>query len=517
MLFNSVKFIFVFLPIALVGYQLAGMISRKAPIHWLTLISLVFYASWRSDFLALLLGSACFNYGCAFLICKSRGSERKQTALLAAAICGNLFALCYFKYLFPALAFLHEAGVISSVFGSVILPLGISFFTFTQIGYLVDLKQDSIQLGSFFDYLFFVTFFPHLIAGPILHHSEIMPQLASRARSSLKSEDLAAGLSLFVIGLFKKVALADTMAPMANLVFANPEHSHALEAWRGVLSYAMQLYFDFSGYSDMAIGLAYMFSIKFPINFNSPYKARSIIDFWQRWHMTLTRYLTMYLYNPISLSLTRRSMKRGKRLSSKGSLTAAGFVQRILFPTLTTMSLAGIWHGAGLQFLIFGVLHGCYLSINHAWRIFGGRIRSAVEPFSAKFQALVSAVSVLLVFAAVLVGQIYFRASSAQAAGSILAGMGGLHEHLPPARDLGTSHFQQAALLLLCFAIVWFCPNSQQILQRSGMFLEQPLGSPMTNRYVWRPNLAWASLVSVLFLYCLTQLTNPSEFLYFQF
>ena len=517
MLFNSPKFLFLFLPVALLGFQLAGFASRKLAVAWLALISLYFYGSWRMDFLALLLGSALCNYSFAAAIAKFRDKEPQQTVILACAIAANLLALCYFKYLFPTLGFLHDIGMVSSVFHSVILPLGISFFTFTQIGYLVDLKQGSAELEPIIHYLFFVTFFPHLIAGPILHHSEIMPQIEGKKRFSLQGRDVAAGLSLFVIGLFKKVALADSIAPMANVAFSAPYHLHTLAAWRGVLSYSMQLYFDFSGYSDMAIGLAYMFSIKFPINFNSPYKAKSIIDFWQRWHMTLTRYLTLYLYNPISLSLTRRSMRLGKRLSSKGSLTMAGFVQRIFFPTMTTMFLAGLWHGAGLQFIVFGVLHGFYLCINHAWRIFGNKIRAVAQPFSTNFPYLTSAASVLLVFLAVLVGQVYFRAPSAYAATCMMGSLIGLRNSLPSDPGPAGTHSYQIGLLTVLFVIVWFCPNSQQILQHSGMFLEESRDSEPTGKLRWRPTLAWASTLSLMFLYCLTQLTNASEFLYFQF
>jgi len=412
MLFNSFEFLFAFLPVALIGFHLLASLSRRAAIVWLALISIAFYGLWNSRIVVLLLVSVGFNYLSAVLIDRWRQNSKMQSAVLVAAVSVNLAALCYFKYLFPTLEFLHEANILAGTFQNVVLPLGISFFTFTQIGYLVDLKQGEAELEPVWNYVFFVTFFPHLIAGPILHHREIMPQLSRPGRFSLNSDDISAGATLFAIGLFKKVILADKISRFVGPTFAQPSSITFLGAWGGVLSYALQLYFDFSGYSDMAIGLARMFSIRFPLNFNSPYKAKSIIDFWQRWHMTLTRYLTLYLYNPMALSATRRGAQRGPKGRGVKKITVGSFASRIAAPTLITMFLAGVWHGAGLQFLIFGLLHGVYICINHAWRSFGGGIRRWSLPLTTKVPLVFSALSVLLVFIPVVFAEVFFRANS---------------------------------------------------------------------------------------------------------
>ncbi len=542
MLFNSAEFLFVFLPVTLLGFQWCGRSSKTLAIIWLSFMSLVFYGAWRKEFLLLLVGSICFNYGSAWLLAKWKNAEKQQNILLTSAVIINLLALSYFKYLFPTLGFLHDLGLVSNRVASVVLPLGISFFTFTQIAYLIDLKQETAELEPFANYLLFVTFFPHLIAGPILHHSEIMPQIVQRRRFTLNAHDVAAGISLFVIGLFKKVVFADRIAVYVPQAFTSTAHVQLFSAWEGVLAYAMQLYFDFSGYSDMAIGLAYMFSIRFPLNFNSPYKAKSIINFWQRWHMTLTRYLTLYLYNPMALWMARRSAHQGM-WTQKHRISISAFLQKVCFPTLTTMFLAGIWHGAGMQFIIFGLLHGFYLSVNHAWRSFGGRIRSFAAPLSTRIPIVFSVFSTLLVFLAVLIGQVFFRADSSGQACQILGGMVGLHgialpvqvfahlEHwatplvhsgfLSPGSSFSSGDAKEIGLLILLLAVVWFCPNSQQIFHSSGMFLSEartesarrlPFGIPH-----WKPSLGWAALMAFLFILGLIGLKRASEFLYFQF
>ena len=265
-------------------------------------------------------------------------------------VLGNILLLFYLKYLFPLMHWLDSFGWhLTSGTSGVILPLGISFFTFTQIGYLIDCQAGMVKDRNFRNYLLFVIFFPHLIAGPIVHHKEMIPQFANPDTYRLKAENIAVGLVLFVMGLFKKVVIADHFAPLAQTAFVAGWPACFCGLGRSV-AYSLQLYFDFSGYSEMAIGLARMFGISFPANFNSPYKATSIIDFWQRWHMTLTRYLNLYLYNPIALSISRRRMAVGKPVSKQATKTMAGFASMVAFPTLVTMTLAGIWHGAGLSF-----------------------------------------------------------------------------------------------------------------------------------------------------------------------
>src|SRR5271169_3353436 len=283
MLFNSPVFLFCFLPIVMVGFAIAGRFGRTAVISWLAVMSLVFYAYWRPAFLVLLLASVAMNYGFSRCLWRFREQPRMQLWLLTLGVTANLAILAYFKYFFPLLNFISDFLGIGTELNNVVLPLGISFFTFTQIAYLVDLSQDAADPQDFVGYVLFVTFFPHLIAGPILHHREIMPQFARIRKFLINWNDLTMGFSWFILGLCKKVLIADRLSAAADAAFAHSAGLSMTASWLGVLNYALQLYFDFSGYSDMAMGLARMFSIEFPFNFDSPYKASSIIDFWSRW------------------------------------------------------------------------------------------------------------------------------------------------------------------------------------------------------------------------------------------
>jgi alginate O-acetyltransferase complex protein AlgI len=416
---------------------------------------------------------------------------------LAVAITANLLLLGYFKY---ANFFLAAFGTEWSL-GAVILPLGISFYTFTQIAYLVDIYRAEPAGASYSKYLLFVTVFPHLIAGPILHHREIMPQFGRRITPT--AENFAIGLTIFAIGLFKKVMLADGVAPYASPVFdaaAQGQPITFLEAWGGALAYTLQLYFDFSGYSDMAIGLARLFGITFPINFASPYKATSIIEFWRRWHITLSRFLRDYLY--IALGGNRHgSMRRYVNL-------------------MVTMLLGGLWHGAGWTFIIWGGLHGLYLVINHLWRAAGLRIGSDL-------------LSGAITFVAVVAAWVFFRAASVDAALNILSGMAGLHGLVLPAEwqaklawlpaiahfafaDLGATfrgreELQTLAALLL---LTWLAPNTQQLMRGFAPTLGEIGGA---GRLTWKPSFGWAVAIAALTALPLLHLNRVSEFLYYQF
>jgi alginate O-acetyltransferase complex protein AlgI len=529
-LFNSYPFIFGFLPVVLIGYQIAAHFHRRAVVLWLVVASMAFYAYWRPGFLVLLLCSVLMNYLLACLISGRIANRIPSQWLLWIGIGVNLAALCYYKYFFPLLNWMARSAHSGTRWNDVVLPLGISFFTFTQIAYLVDLQEGSAKQQDLASYSLFVTFFPHLIAGPILHHGEIMPQFQQDRDYRLRSNDLAVGVSWFIMGLFKKVMLADQFAIPANAAFRAPFHLGALSSWAGVLAYSLQLYFDFSGYSDMALGLARMFSIDFPLNFSSPYKAASIIDFWQRWHMTLTRYITVYIYNPASMWIRRRRLAKGQKISVKALTTRRGFADMVVAPTLLTLVLAGIWHGAGLQFAIFGILHGIYLSINHAWLIF----RKAPDPAA---QSLISrhlghVAAVLLTFSAVLLGQVFFRANSVSDALVMLGGLMGLHGlgHLAPLKDGIALHggngpgeylatLRDWAELVVGFIIVWTFPNTQQILLKFGPALEVTKAD-LEARLVpvfWRPSAAWGATLGMAFVMILIRLQDPSTFLYFQF
>ena len=510
MLFNSLSFILVFLPVALVGFYGLGLWSNRWAAAWLVAMSLLFYSWWSPSLVLLIAASITFNFTSGAFILKTQPRPNLQSLLLALAISGDLLLLFYYKYFFSLLNWLDFHGLIQlSHPYNVILPLGISFFTFTQIGYLVDCKGGVVKSNRLLDYCLFVTFFPHLIAGPILHHREMMPQFADPKTYRFDWENIAVGGTLFIIGLAKKVLIADRFIPAVTETFAHPAGLSFFHAWDGALSYSLQLYFDFSGYSDMACGLAILFGLRFPANFNSPYCAMNIIDYWQRWHMTLTRYLTLYVYSPIALWVSRRRLAQGKSVSRKAISTPGGFFSMIAFPTFFTMTLAGIWHGAGLTFLVFGLLHAFYLTVNHAWRSFGPRVPEKPPHPVLRIAADVSKIA--LTYLAVLVAQVFFRATSVHAGIALLEDMGGRHGFSGASALAG-----HAALILAVFLIVWFMPNSLQILHA-----HQPTLSKI-NPGRWsiaqlKPNIAWGVAVGLVGALALLAVTGMTEFLYFRF
>jgi alginate O-acetyltransferase complex protein AlgI len=524
MLFNSSVFCYVFLPISILGYYfLARCSGVSAAKIWLCAASFVFYAWWNPVFVVLLIGSIAFNYSLSvFLTAGDSAPDRRESLLLAAGIAANLLLLFYFKYFASLSRFLHDLGLTRADAGSIILPLGISFFTFTQIGYLVDCRLGLVKERSLVNYVLFVTFFPHLIAGPILHHREIMPQFANPATYRFKAENLAIGLALFAFGLFKKVALADSISPWAEQGFLHPAGTAFIQSWSVALGYSMQLYFDFSGYSDMAIALGIMFGVKLPLNFNSPYKASSIIDFWQRWHMTLTRYLTLLLYNPIALWVSRRRQAKGQPAGQRAASTPSGFRSMIVLPTMVTMLLAGVWHGAGLQFFIFGALHGAYICINRAWRIFMPSSSSTASPPPALLPRLWSRFwPVATTYLAVLVAEIFFRAASCGDALALLAGMsGGNGGGVWPSyftSNLDALRLADNLVLGLSLAVIAFwAPNVYQIMGQWSPALTK-VRSTLRPSQQWQPTVRWAMVAGALLFLASLRFDQKAVFLYFQF
>lgn len=529
MLFNSLRFLFVFLPVTILGFQLLGRYGRRPVIAWLGIMSVVFYAAWSRVYVFFLLGSILVNYLLAKTIAWAPEDSSRRKRLVIGGIAANLLALFYFKYLYKLLVSVSVLHIAPANPHPIVLPLGISFFTFTQISYLVDLAQGQAEVQDFFSYLLFVTFFPHLIAGPILHHKEMMPQFggaspgtqAERARRfALHAEDVSVGITWFLMGLAKKVLIADKLAPAADAAFRSAGSLSAANAWTGVIVYSMQLYFDFSGYSDMALGLARIFSIRFPLNFDSPYKATSVTEYWQRWHMTLTRYITLYLYNPILLSVQRHRIARGKKTSRKALATFGGFMSMVAYPTMVTMLITGIWHGAGLQFVVFGLIHGVYLTANQAWRHFHQRAHNAPpapKPAGARRLAMMVGVYLQVVFA-----MIFFRSESMHSAFALLADMFGHN---------GAGQLEQvsAGWLAFClFPVVWFFPNTQQILGQEtgpggvptlpGVANANPPQVPRVfSDLRWHPNIGWAVVMAIVFFAVLANLDSTTSFLYFQF
>jgi D-alanyl-lipoteichoic acid acyltransferase DltB (MBOAT superfamily) len=517
--FSSYIFIFAFLPLTVLGFHACSKIAPVAAKTWLCAASIVFYGYWFIGWVPVLFVSILFNYLVGIAI-RTAAPGPRQTGALIIGIGANLMALIYYKYLYAVLTFLHITSLAGTAVDPIALPLGISFFTFTQIAYLVDTSQGYAREYSFLNYLLFVTFFPHLIAGPIVHHRDLMPQFDDPKNHRLQPHEFAIGLTIFVIGLVKKTVIADRMSGIANGFLQPDVPLDALAAWIGMLAYSMQLYFDFSGYSDMAIGLARMFGIKFPINFNSPYKATSIIDFWQRWHITLTRFLTAYVYNPIALYLTRRRAAAGKPTSKKAVQTLSGFLEMIALPMMVTMTLAGVWHGAGLQFVLFGVLHGLYLSINHVWRTFGPR-RGGDTPRGSAIAITRIASSMLLTYLAVLLGQVFFRAESVDAALSMLAAMadfGGFdlpNDAFAAHLELG-EYIRAAVLLGAVMLIAWTAPNTLQIMAACEPALGLPRSLPAAPLQ-WRMNMRWALVVGIAFLAGALSISENQPFIYFQF
>lgn len=507
MIFSSYVFLFGFLPLTLVGFLLFSTVSHRASKLWLCAASLVFYGWWDTRWLPVLLASIVVNYLFGLRLIRRAPAERATRPTLFLAIAVNIGALVYYKYIGGIFAVLGVPALVPLAQG---LPLGISFFTFTQIAFLVDVSQGFHERYTPINYLLFVTFFPHLIAGPIVHHRDLMPQFEEERNYRFQPDEFAVGLAIFAIGLAKKALIADQAATIAaRLLDQGPVGPSA--AWIGVLSYSMQLYFDFSGYSDMAIGLARMFGIKFPINFDSPYKATSIIEFWQCWHITLTRFLTAYLYNPIALALVRRRAQAGKSTSKRVSQTPAGFLELIALPTTTTLVLAGIWHGAGLQFIIFGALHSTYVSINHAWRTFGPRERE-LSPMPALLRRIGYGV---LVYLAVLLAQVFFRAESTHAALRVLGEMAGAGRLAGPAAGQQVAALD-VAVLLGSMAVAWLAPNTQQIMARfePAIMLGHKLGgSPVLARF----DLRWAAAFGILLFIGLFSIREGQPFIYFQF
>jgi len=519
LLFNSYTFLLVFLPIALLGWHALRRAPFRVVLGWLVMVSFVFYGVWNPDpkhpwspqYVLLILGSCVFNYLLGRQLSRlhreggdscppdRRGDRSLATPhgklLLTAAVTANLALLGYFKYA----GFL--AGITKSLTGwpttvpEIILPLAISFFTFLQIAYLVDAYRGETEEYHFTDYLLFVTFFPHLIAGPLIHHREMMPQF--RKRHHGWHRDFPVGLGIFLCGLFKKVVIADNLARIATPVFglaaADGRDPTMAEAWVGAVAYALQLYFDFSGYSDMALGAARLFGIRFPLNFHSPYKADSIVEFWRRWHMTLSRFLRDYLYIPLG----------GNR---KGP--SRRYVNLFL-----TMLLGGIWHGAGWTFVMWGALHGTYLCLNHAW--LGLRKKLA-------WPALPKPLAIAVTFLAVLVGWVYFRAHDFASANRMLASMTGLNGFDGwPDKAARVVASAEPLKLLPALIGVWLFPNTQEIFARYRPALRvkgAPFPASGTRRWwQWRPTPAFAAATVLLAVATGLQFDKISEFIYFQF
>ena len=521
MLFPSFPFLFVFLPITLIGARaVTAGLGEGAVRTWLLVASLVFYVWWHPPDLAVLVASLAMNALVATRLAPGLPARRM---MLLFGVGANLALLGYFKYAaFLADTWSAITGEAVTI-GPISLPLAISFFTFQQIAYLVDRYRGVVGDVGWRHYALFVSFFPQLIAGPIVHFREVGVQLKRPGLGRFAPEDVAVGATFLAFGLFKKVILADGIAPYADFVFAAAGNGAPLtiaEAWMGALLFTFQIYFDFSAYSDMAIGLARLFGIRLPENFNSPYKASNIVDFWSRWNMTLSRFLRDYLYFPLFFS---------KRFGGRG----AG---KRVFAVMVTMLLGGLWHGAGWTYVLWGALHGAFMVIHGGWRW----LRAARDGGPAGRAGHV--VATALTFLAVTASMVLFRAASFETAVAMLHSMfggngfalpgrlEGLFEHAPALEALGVDFrgafrnqvlaWQPALIWIVVEAFVVFAaPNTQELLMRYGPTLRRnpPAPDAPLPRLRWEPTPAWALLAAGMTLLAILNLGQVEEFVYFQF
>jgi alginate O-acetyltransferase complex protein AlgI len=494
MLFNSYPFLFVFLPITLlIFYGLRRIGRRDLCIPFLMLASLAFYSYWMPRDLPILLATVIWNFLFAGYLARPSAPRRKLA--LVAAISGNLGLLAYFKY------FDFVVGNVAHLLGfgylphGVPLPIGISFFTFTQIAYIVDCYRSRECETKFVNYGLFVTVFPHLIAGPIIHHAQMRPQFVRLMRESIDPRMLALGVPILIMGLAKKVLLADNLSALADPVFAAADkavHLNAGSAWLGVIAYTLQIYFDFSGYSDMAVGLGLLFGLRFPVNFDSPYKSISVIEFWRRWHITLSTWLRDYLY----FSLGGNRSGEAKRLRN----------------IAITMLLGGIWHGAGWTFVIWGALHAIYIVANHLVRKLLPRDRRSRPIRFVKWA---------LTLSLVMLAWVFFRAKSVSAALDVLNSILTARAGADGIRALDVLDY---GLLVVGAGIALFASNTQEIFGYSA----DPSALPVTPKYAFFPaqgsslamdgiSAAAAALLGVLAAGVLASLWRPAIFIYFNF
>lgn len=517
MLFNSLQFVFVFLPLVLAGYYLVIRLGLRDWIFlFLVIASLIFYAVWNPPYVLLLIGSMLVNYVFGSWLARRRDREMRLGWVLAGGVLFNVALLFYYKY---ANFFVDNVNAVAGTeytIQKILLPLAISFYTLQQIAFLVDVTRGEVRPSGVWRYATFVIFFPQLIAGPIVHYKEMMPQFFGRSLGRFATANLTVGLAIFAIGLFKKTVIADTAAGFSTPVYDLAQQGETiglLAAWRAAICYTLQLYFDFSGYSDMALGLARMFGVKLPPNFHSPLRAASIIEYWRRWHMTLQQFIVVYMHQPLVVPLTRWGAERGYGKWAMYWVTIA-------VPTVVLFLVIGFWHGASWTFVVFGLMHGIYLATNEFWRMHRRKARKKVKPGAGDMVAY-HALTLVCVAAA----NVVFRADSLAAAGAIWAGMlrlgdlGALHTVLPA--SLPELLVEPFAFIVIVTAIVAFFPNTQQIMGRYSPVLHwqrwRDVARPLI-QFQWRPSWPWAVVTGLVLFFGVAFISRgQSEFIYFNF
>ncbi len=500
--FSSFEFVLAFLPVIYGGFVIANRIGGwNASINFLVAASFAFYGLFGLNLLAILITSITVNFLIARAIISKKDDRDVTRKLMIGGIAVNLLALGYLKYsdflvgLFgPSATAPHAVNVI-----------GVSFFTFIQIGYLIDAFNGQLVRHDFARYALFSAFFPCVTAGPLVLQNEFMRQLDNPAIKAFDMRRVAVGLTMFGFGMFKKVVLADQIAPYANAMFNGVAAGSAVDpvtAWIGTLCYTLQLYFDFSGYSDMAIGLGLIFGIKLPLNFNSPFKTTNISDFWRNWHMTMTRFFTNYIYTGLAMSGMRRAMTCRAGRVQKYALTAA-------VPAIVTFMVAGVWHGSGLTFAVYGLLHGCAIAGYLAWREFSGiRLPAPIAWFCT--------------MAVVVTGLVIFRSPNMSTAATVLASMWNPLAHLGDADAHAFAGFvvdQALSMVIILGAVTLLLPNTQQVLHldwptsdMKPQDVEQDAGL-----LAWRPKMSSAFVTALTYAIALTSIGSGTSFLYYNF
>jgi len=491
MLFNSYFFILLFLPTVLFLFFYSAKYNRKAALLILLLASLIFYGWCNYYYILLLISSIIVNFTISKSIRNSNHSITKKQFLWLGIIF-NLALLFYFKYTNFFIKNINLSLQSHLSLLNTVLPVGVSFFTLTQIAFLVDTYRGFAQQYRFFNYALFVSYFPHLIAGPIIYHKEIMPQFEQKNMFKFHYQNVVLGLTLFAIGLFKKTVLADYLSVFVGPVFdLHSPYIPTLDAWTASLAYTLELYFDFSGYSDMAIGLSLLINIKLPINFYSPYKASNIIVFWRRWNMTLSRFLRDYVYIPLG----------GNR---------DGAIKRYL-NLMITLLLGGLWHGASWNFVLWGFINGIYLCVNHGWislkKLLG--IHSVNGFISQTLSRIVT-------FLAVVIAWVFFRSPDMSNTYQILKGL--FFQNLNwPETYKGVTSFQSTSLIFISLIIVWLLPNSYQLLKKYKPALLFYVDTVLDSKIRWRPTLAWNCFIAFLLIVGILNIQISNLFLYFRF
>lgn len=501
MLFNSYIFIFIFLPLSLLGYFLLNHIGKyETAKYYLIGMSLWFYAYFNPSYLWIILASILVNYLCHLgIVHRFKTNRMFPNLFFTLGITFNLGLLFYFKYFNFFMENINRLFHTSPVIRQILLPLGISFFTFQQIAFLTDTKKGEVPKQPLSDYMLFVTFFPQLIAGPIVSHREMLPQFKDSSLKAPKLQNLYTGFYIFVQGLAKKVLLADTFGQAVNWGYENYQLLSGFSAFLVTLFYTFQIYFDFSGYCDMARGIGYLFNIKIPVNFSSPYKAENIQDFWNRWHITLTRFFTGYVYIPLG----------GNR---KGQF-------RTCINVLIVFLVSGIWHGAGYTFILWGLIHGVLSVLTRLFHLFLEKF-SLLQKKSGVAHTIRKILAITITFLTVNTAWIFFRAENVSQAVSIIKS---LFLFKKPAVFTELSSFFQ-------LPEVWYLLKMLRIRNNSLItYLPMILFLLISSFLIWgckniaekeknfRPTVLKSIGISLLFIWCLTSLSGVSSFLYFNF